>query len=102
MTFVPTEQQNAIVHASKTTKENLRLIAYAGSAKTSTLELVAHALHSTPILSLAFNKRVAEEMTKRLPGHVLAKTLNSVGHGVWCRTIAKRVNLNTRKSNEYL
>jgi F-box protein 18 (helicase) len=74
-TFVPTEEQTAIVDASTTTPDNLRLIAYAGAAKTSTLDLVAKANPKVPILYLVFNKANAVEAEKRLPAERLAENL---------------------------
>jgi hypothetical protein len=60
------------------------------------------ALPVGPILCLAFNKRIAEEMKKRLPGHVTCKTLNAVGHGVWATAVGKSLTVDTRKSFEIL
>src|SRR6266550_6959076 len=81
--FSPTPEQDLIVQAALTTKENILINALAGAAKTTTLELICKALPVQPILSLAFNKRIATEMTKRLPGHVACHTLNAIGHRVW-------------------
>lgn len=97
MTFTPTPEQIAIVEAARDTEDNLLVGAYAGAAKTKTLELVAHA-KVEPTLALAFNKRIADELGKRLPGHVMCKTLNSIGHGAWTQTIGKRPNLEIDKS----
>lgn len=102
MTLTPTHEQQAIIEAAKSTKDNLLINALAGAAKTSTLVMIAHALPGTPTLSLAFNKRIATEMADRLPGHVMCKTLNAIGHGVWAQASAKRLTLNTRKSYEIL
>ena len=60
MTFTPTDEQVAIVEAAKRTKDNLLVSALAGAAKTSTLELITKAVTGIPILSLAFNKKIAE------------------------------------------
>jgi len=98
MTFTPTDEQLAIVAFAKTRKENLLISALAGAAKTSTLELICAALPVQPILSLAFNKRIAEEMKKRLPGHVSCKTMNALGHGVWAAALGKRLILDTDKT----
>lgn len=94
--FTPTDEQLAIIDFAKNRPENLLISALAGAAKTTTLELICKALPSTPILSLAFNKRIADEMAKRLPGNVKAQTLNSVGHGVWMKACG-RLTLNARK-----
>lgn len=96
--MTPTPEQEAIIQAARTTSDNLLVNALAGSAKTTTLEMVCKAIASIPILSLAFNKRIADEMKKRFPPHVEARTMNSLGHSVWSRAIAKRLTLDTSKS----
>lgn len=98
MTFQPTPEQAAIVHAAKTTSTNLLLTALAGAAKTSTLELICNAITDIPILSIAFNKRIADEMKARLPAHVKAQTINSLGHSVWGTAIGKKLIIDTKKT----
>lgn len=98
----PTAEQQAIIDAAKNTSESILVNALAGAAKTTTLEMICHALPVQPILSLAFNKRIADEMAKRLPGHVQARTLNSVGHRVWMQTCTGRVSLETKKTYNIL
>lgn len=88
--FKPTPEQEAIVAAARDTSENLVIEALAGAAKTSTLVLIAEALPSIPILAIAFNKRIAEEMKRRLPPNVMSRTLNSVGHTAWGDQIGKK------------
>jgi DNA helicase-2/ATP-dependent DNA helicase PcrA len=101
-TLTPTVEQSAIVEAARSTKDSILISALAGAAKTSTLEMLCHALPVQPILCLAFNKRIATEMKERLPGHVSVKTLNALGHGIWAAATGKRLVLNTRKSYELL
>jgi superfamily I DNA/RNA helicase len=96
MTFTPTEEQAAIVEAAKRTKDNLLVSALAGATKTSTLVLVSNAV-LIPTLALAFNKRIAEEMGKRLPGHVQSSTINSVGHRAWGSAVGKRLSVDPNK-----
>src|SRR5215472_11629383 len=98
----PTPEQDAIIDAAVQTSESILVNALAGAAKTTTLEMICNALPPQPILSLAFNKRIADEMAKRLPGHVQARTLNSVGHRVWMQTCTGRVTLDTKKSYNLL
>lgn len=99
----PTDEQRAIIDAAVGTEANLLVNALAGAAKTSTLVMVAQALRSDlPILSVAFNKRIAEEMKERLPSNVKCATLNGVGHTIWGNTIGKRLVLNTKKNFECL
>jgi DNA helicase-2/ATP-dependent DNA helicase PcrA len=85
LTFTPTAEQEAIRQAARNTKDNLIVHALAGAYKTSTLILIAKAC-MVPILSVAFNVRIAKEMTDRMPGNVTAKTLNSIGGQMWNNT----------------
>src|SRR5215813_12219166 len=95
-----TEEQTAIIDYANSGQKPLRLIlnALAGAAKTSTLEFLCKYMPLEPTLSLAFNKRIAEELGERLPGHVKCATMNSVGHRAWMATIGKRVQLDTGKN----
>jgi DNA helicase II / ATP-dependent DNA helicase PcrA len=102
MNFEPTEEQRAIVDFAKNNTENVCINALAGAAKTSTLELICHAVTNIPILSLAFNKRIASELEKRLPAHVECRTFNSLGHRVWSAAINRRLTVNTNKMHEAL
>lgn len=59
---------------------NLLVRATAGSGKTTTIVGLAYLIPSyMSAIFLAFNKPIAEELGKRLPRHVWAKTLNSAG-----------------------
>lgn len=101
--MTPTTEQALIIEAARSTKDNLLLSALAGAAKTSTLVMIANALPTEPALCLAFNKKIANEMTLRLPGHVQCKTLNALGHGIWAQACKPRkLTLNARKSYEIL
>lgn len=100
--MTPTSEQLAIITAARETQDNLLLNALAGAAKTSTLVMIAEALPVQPILSLAFNKRIAVEMEKRLPGHVSCRTLNSIGHRVWQQACSKKLVVDPKKSYSIL
>lgn len=89
--ITPTEEQFLILDAAVNTPDSLLINSLAGCAKTSTLEFMCQVLPVMPILSLAFNKKIADEMVKRLPGHVTAKTINGLGHGVWSKYTNKRL-----------
>lgn len=100
--MTPTPEQEAIIEAARTTSDNLLINALAGAAKTTTLELITKALPDTISLCLAFNKKIAVEMERRLPGHVQSRTMNALGHRIWAQACSKRLVLNTRKSYEIL
>jgi superfamily I DNA/RNA helicase len=93
----PTEEQSAIIDFARTRTENLCVNALAGAAKTTTLEMICHAVNNIPILSLAFNKRIADELSKRLPAHVECRTFNSLGHRVWAQACGRRLTLEPNK-----
>src|SRR6516162_3360379 len=99
---IPTPEQKDIIDAALNTKDNLLVNALAGAAKTTTLEMICTRMPPQPVLSVAFNKRIADEMGKRLPGFVECRTLNSVGHRVWMQSITNKVILNTKKNYEIL
>lgn len=92
-----TDEQNAIFKEVRETDDNLMIEALAGAAKTSTLVQLAKYLRGTTI-SLAFNKKIADEMKTRMPGEVQCQTLNSLGHRIWGQTLnGKRLNLSSSK-----
>lgn len=96
--MTPTREQQRIIDAARLTKDSLLVNALAGAAKTSTLCLVAQALPLQPTLCLAFNKRIADEMQRRMPGHVQCVTLNGLGHRAWARATGKRPKPDTGKT----
>ena len=100
--MTPTPEQESIIEAAKSTSNSIIIEALAGAAKTTTLEMICKALPVQPILCLAFNKRIAEEMKKRLPSHVTVQTMNACGHRIWAAACARRLTLNTKKSYEIL
>jgi DNA helicase II / ATP-dependent DNA helicase PcrA len=93
----PTTEQQAIIDFALGSTQSMLINALAGAAKTTTLEMIASAMPIQPMLSLAFNKRIAEEMKKKLPGHVQPMTLNSIGHRTWAAATGKRLTLATDK-----
>lgn len=79
--FVRTEEQNLIIKDAKETKGDLRIRAYAGAAKTTTLREVAKDMPSTRFLYVAFNKSIQMDAEKSFPGNVTAKTAHSLAYG---------------------
>jgi superfamily I DNA/RNA helicase len=71
----------------------------AGCAKTTTLEMAASRVR-IPGLAVAFNKRIAQEMDKRLPGNFACKTMNSLGHSAWGRALGRPLKLDDRKGGK--
>ncbi|HEX4500603.1 MAG TPA: UvrD-helicase domain-containing protein [Scandinavium sp.] len=102
-TLEATEEQTSIIEEALNCKDSLLINALAGAAKTSTLQFLCKYLpNDMPILSLAFNKRIAEEMQKRLPANVAAMTLNSIGHRAWSGQTGRRLTVNKDKSYDFL
>lgn len=97
-----TQEQQAIIHHALSTRDNILISALAGAAKTTTLEFLCKYLPTGPTLSLAFNKRIAETLSRRLPGHVQCRTMNSLGHRVWSTALGSKLNLNASKSYSLL
>lgn len=97
-TLWATPEQERIIETAINTTDHLLINALAGAAKTSTLQFLCKYLSVEPTLCLAFNKRIAEEMTERLPGHVKCQTLNSLGHRVWMQVCTRKITLDTKKS----
>lgn len=93
-----TDEQTTIIDAALRSRDNLLIDALAGAAKTTTLEFICKYVQGIPILSLAFNKRIADEMSKRLPSHVECKTLNALGHRVWAQATGRRLIVDTDKT----
>lgn len=90
--FTPTPEQQAVVEATARADANLMVSAFAGCSKTTTLVLAARQVR-VPGLALAFNKRIAQEMVKKLPANFASKTMNGLGHGAWARALPSGTSL---------
>lgn len=88
-TYETTPAHAAIFSAVEDANRNLIISAVAGSGKTTTVvRALEHIPASKKCLFLAFNKKIATELQSRVPKHVKAQTLNSLGHGAhmgWMR-----------------
>ena len=76
--IVPTDEQNNVVAMSKLHRQ-MKISAYAGAAKTSTLVMVAEE-HVVPSLMLTFNKSLADEARGRFPSWVETRTTHSLAY----------------------
>lgn len=76
--LVPTDEQNNVIAMAKLHKA-LKISAYAGAAKTSTLCMVADHL-AVPSLMLTFNKSLADEAKERFPSWVECRTTHSLAY----------------------
>lgn len=99
------DRVSAIVASPPSSRDSLIVQARAGAAKTTMLCLIAdllpnpHAFHDQPVF-LAFNKAIADELTKRLPSSCRASTFHSLGFSL-LRT-RFRTKSNPRKYNELI
>jgi superfamily I DNA/RNA helicase len=94
--FKNTPEQDAILAEAKS-DQSLIITALAGAAKTTTLCLLAKKLPVVPTLCCAFNKRIADEIAKRMPGHIQCSTMNSLGHRAWGAKLGRRLVVDTDK-----
>lgn len=78
----PTDEQIEIVKACRVMQpgDALRIIAYAGAGKTSTLRLIGASLGGSGVY-LAFNKDIAKEAAAGFPENIKSKTINSLAFG---------------------
>lgn len=81
MKIVPTDEQNKVVEMSKVHKA-LKISAYAGAAKTSTLVMVAEQ-HVVPSIMLTFNKSLADEAKSRFPSWCECRTVHSLAYATF-------------------
>lgn len=100
--MTPTDEQIHIIDQVKSTKDNIIVKSLAGSGKTTTLEMMVAAAKQQPVLCLAFNKRIAEEMTKRLPSYCDCRTINSMGHKIWGKAIPGKITVDPKKTSVIL
>lgn len=76
------EQKLAIELCENPTTKNVKISAFAGTGKTTTISLIAHALAKSQKrgIYLAFNKVIAEEAGAKMPALVQAKTFHSLAY----------------------
>lgn len=98
----PTTEQRDFAAELLSGTSSINLNAVAGSGKTTTLVYAANMLKPTAgqVMALAFNKKIAMELEKKLPGAIDCMTLNSLGHRAWQQRLGRRLTLNDRKVGE--
>jgi hypothetical protein len=96
LSLTPTEEQIAVIEAMSGS-DSVMVNAYAGCAKTTTLELASQKIRQ-PALALAFNKSITKELEKRFPSSFSIKSFNALGHGAWARRLpGGSITLDERK-----
>jgi UvrD-like helicase C-terminal domain/AAA domain len=97
--FKPTEEQRAVLEAA-VRGDDLKIKAYAGAGKTSTLQLLAERFGKRPGTYLAFNREIAASASRRFPPHVNARTMHSLAWASVNQTLKNRVSLEPEPPHE--
>ena len=95
MTFSPTnEQLKAIELSAQPQNTRLKMLAYAGAGKTSTIALIANRLGQYGLkgVYLAFNKAIAEEAGRKMPRNTTSRTFHSLAFGNVDRRITAKLS----------
>ena len=80
--MTPTLEQSAIINLDLKPGEATKVIAYAGTGKTTTLAEYAKAHRGANILYLAFNKSVETDAKRRFPLNTVSKTIHALAYSV--------------------
>lgn len=106
----PTEEQLHILSRCAANEGNIIINALAGTGKTTTLKMIDGVVKRQPMLYLAFNKRVVEEVEKERRAalkdktvrsfgpHVVVQTINSCCHRAWGSARGKKLTLDSKKT----
>lgn len=100
--LVPTKEQEDIIFvASK--GEDLVIEAKAGSAKTSSLVMIANALHKKGLtgMYLAFNKAIAEEAKDKFPNSVDCRTIHSLAYSNLNKEMKSKLSMTNLFANQF-
>lgn len=79
----PTDEQQEVIQAVAG-RDSVMVQAFAGCAKSTTLEMAAPQI-KVPAMATAFNKKIATDLASKLPSNFSVKTFNSLGLGAWIR-----------------
>lgn len=90
-TYKPTSEQDAAITLAQQ-GNSLKIMAYAGSGKTTTLQLISHALPQKKGLYLAFNKAIATHAAGRFTSNVDCRTFHSLAFRHVSRFITDKLN----------
>lgn len=94
--LIPTPEQQSIITQARL-GGNIECQALAGTAKSTTSEMVAKAIPPLPALALAFNVKTKQETEKRFPGFFLVQTMNGLGHRAWGQALGRRIQVEPEK-----
>lgn len=100
MGIQPTKEQDRAVALFRQ-KQSLKIAAFAGAGKTSTLRLMAGSEPTWKGLYLSFNKNIAEEAKGRFPSNVKCSTVHSLAFRAVCDEYAVEIEENGEKRIRY-
>ena len=90
--FTPTSEQSfAIAEAKK--GQSFKVIAYAGTGKTTTLQLISDAMTERRGMYLAFNKAIATEAQNKFHQNVDCRTFHSLAFRSVSRGVTDKLRL---------
>lgn len=93
MSHAPTqEQKTAINLANDNNVKRLKILAFAGAGKTSTLTMIAQSMPEHKGIYLAFNKAIVADIQKKLPPNVEARTFHSLAYNGVSKAITAKLN----------
>lgn len=95
MTLTPTPEQSKVIELALD-YEDLKINAFAGASKTTTLTMIANAKHEeggNVGMYLAFNKVTALEAENRFPNSVECKTVHSLAYRHTPKDLISKLNL---------
>lgn len=106
----PTPEQSTILAEATGGSANIMIAALAGTGKSTTLCMIERAVKTKPVLYLAFNKRIVDEIEyrpradadRRMQSTTTVKTFNSIGHRIWAQAQGKNLSLNAKKTQDIL
>jgi len=100
--MILTIEQQEILNAVKNNEKIIKIVAFAGTGKTFTLEQIALNNPNKTILLLAYNKSIENEAKKRFPKNVLVKTTHSYAYGNVVRKYGYTVRQTNYKATEII
>jgi superfamily I DNA/RNA helicase len=95
------DEQQAILNGVANTEDNLIIESVAGSGKTSVIVEAAQSVPSNSIF-LAFNKKIVQELSNKLPEHCQASTFHSVCWQFLKERLPRGAKVNQYKSYDLL
>ncbi|KAM3832380.1 F-box DNA helicase 1 [Vipera latastei] len=96
--FQPTSEQQQILNHTLTPGEVVKIVAFAGTGKTSTLIQYAQKWSHLRFLYLAFNKTIAQQASQLFPANVACKTIHSLAYAEVGRHYRRKLNLGSLTS----